>query len=90
MTQMDSGAYLLLVRLSKASRITVGRLGTFAFPRGWYVYAGSAMRGLSGRIARHRRSRKERHWHIDYLLACGAAELVECNAYPSAAGSAAP
>ena len=81
---MYSGSYLLLIRLSRASRITVGRLGTFDFRRGWYVYAGSAMRGLGGRIARHRRSRKKLHWHIDYLLACGAAELVECNAYPSA------
>jgi len=81
---MSSGSYLLLIRLSEASRITVGRLGAFDFPRGWYVYAGSAMRGLGGRMARHRRSRKKLHWHIDYLLACGAAQLVECNAYPSA------
>jgi sugar fermentation stimulation protein A len=30
---------------------------------------GSAMSGLSSRLARHRRKNKKIHWHIDYLTA---------------------
>ncbi len=31
----------------------IGALGTFDFPRGHYVYIGSALNGLEARIARH-------------------------------------
>ena len=64
----DSGLYQLLIRLNEARRITVGKLGTFDFPAGWYIYTGSAKRGLSARIGRHLRREKCLHWHIDYLL----------------------
>lgn len=63
----DEGSYLLLLKLDKEKRSQIGSLGMFAFRRGWYVYVGSAMRYLSARIARHTRSRKKLHWHIDYL-----------------------
>ncbi|MFH1537880.1 MAG: GIY-YIG nuclease family protein [bacterium] len=62
------GVYLLLIRLDKKKRIQVGRLGLFEFPPGWYVYAGSAMGGLAGRLKRHLRKHKKNQWHIDYLL----------------------
>ncbi len=55
--------------------MTVGRLGSFDFPAGLYLYTGSALNGLEGRINRHLRRDKKLHWHIDYLL--GAAEVVE-------------
>jgi Uri superfamily endonuclease len=37
---------------------------------GWYAYAGSALGsgGLQARLARHARTQKRLHWHIDYLL----------------------
>jgi sugar fermentation stimulation protein A len=64
----DRGSYLLLLELPHPRRITVGALGTREFPSGFYVYVGSAQRGLSRRIARHRRKPGQRpHWHIDYL-----------------------
>lgn len=69
------GTYHLLLHLPEPARIRVGRLGVFTFPRGWYVYTGSAMNGLEARIARHRRRRKKVHWHIGYLLR--HAEIVE-------------
>ena len=64
---------------TRAVRLRIGRLGTFDFPAGWYVYTGSAMNGLRARVARHLRrrtcppkppgrSRKRLHWHVDYLL----------------------
>jgi len=64
----DGGSYLVLARLSRRRLIQVGGLGGVRFPRGWYVYVGSAMRNLSARIARHCRRRKKLRWHIDYLL----------------------
>ena len=32
------------------------------------MYVGSAMNGLSARISRHVKRRKNKRWHIDYLL----------------------
>ena len=65
----DSGLYQLVLHLPGKLRIKVGGLGTFDFPAGFYVYTGSAKRGLSSRIQRHRSKVKKRFWHIDYLLA---------------------
>jgi len=65
---MVPGVYQLHLRLSNATQLTVGKLGTFVFPAGDYVYTGSALGGLEQRLTRHRRRRKKRHWHIDYLL----------------------
>ena len=79
----DSGAYCLLIRLRAESEAQIGRLGRFRFPQGYYVYCGSAMRGLAARIARHRRRAKNLHWHIDYLLALPSARLLGAAAYPS-------
>ncbi len=64
----DSGVYALLIHAAASQCIAVGALGSHRFPRGFYVYIGSAKVGLRGRIARHRRRNKRRHWHIDYLL----------------------
>ena len=65
----DSGLYQLVLHFPGKLRIKVGGLGTFDFPAGFYVYTGSAKRGLSSRIQRHRSEVKKRFWHIDYLLA---------------------
>jgi sugar fermentation stimulation protein A len=62
------GSYLITLHLAEPAAITIGALGTIDFKAGWYAYAGSAQRGLSARMARHlRRTRKARHWHLDYL-----------------------
>lgn len=65
------GTYALLLQLDADWQIAIGRLGVFCFPRGYYVYVGSALGsgGLAARLARHRRQQKRLHWHIDYLLA---------------------
>ncbi|MGB9620327.1 MAG: GIY-YIG nuclease family protein [Armatimonadota bacterium] len=65
------GAYQLLIRLDQDRTITVGRLGTFCFRAGYYVYTGSAMNGVESRVRRHLSSRKRIRWHIDYLLEHG-------------------
>ena len=68
----DRGSYLLIVKLLKTTAIKAGRLPKDVFPAGYYVYVGSAMRGLSSRLARHRRPNKKIHWHIDYLTAAAS------------------
>lgn len=74
---MSIVTYQLLIDLPRAARVTVGRLGTFRFPAGRYVYTGSARRNLEARIARHLRREKTLRWHIDYLLAAPGARVVE-------------
>jgi sugar fermentation stimulation protein A len=63
----DRGSYLLLLRLRREKTIQVGSLGRVSFPVGYYLYVGSAMQGLTARIAWHRRREKAPRWHIDYL-----------------------
>jgi Uri superfamily endonuclease len=65
------GTYALHLELERETIIAVGRLGTFRFPAGHYVYVGSALGsgGLAARLARHRRRDKKLRWHIDYVLA---------------------
>jgi sugar fermentation stimulation protein A len=64
----DSCLYQLVIRLRRKRFIEVGRLGRFAFPSGYYIYTGSARRGLESRTARHLRKEKRLRWHVDYLL----------------------
>lgn len=63
------GTYCLMIELLDKSRIRVGRLGTFDFPAGVYVYVGSALGGIPQRVGRHKSAEKKMRWHIDYLLA---------------------
>ena len=49
----DPGTYALVLHLSRTQTIRIGALGECKFPRGYYVYIGSAMNGLAARIARH-------------------------------------
>ena len=73
---MDSGHYLLVLRLSQPRELRVGALGEIRFLAGDYVYVGSAQRALAARVARHRRRHDKRfHWHIDSLR--DAAQWVE-------------
>lgn len=54
--------------LPEDSDIEIGKLGTFSFSKGFYVYTGSALSSLEGRIGRHLRKDKRLKWHIDYFL----------------------
>jgi Uri superfamily endonuclease len=75
-----SGVYRLTIRLARPAVIRVGRLGVFRFPAGQYVYCGSAQRNLPARVARHRRKRKPKRWHIDYLTTHPAATVIAVEA----------
>jgi len=66
----QTGTYILVLHVGQETETSIGRLGTFNFPSGYYLYAGSARGpgGLKARLARHLRERKQSRWHIDYLL----------------------
>lgn len=70
-TSMDlpraGGTYILALTLRQPRRMDIGKLGAYAFPAGCYLYVGSALGGLRGRVNRHLRANKRIHWHIDYL-----------------------
>ncbi len=73
------GIYNLIIKLSKDKEIRIGRLGTFVFHKGFYVYTGSAQNGLEKRINRHLSNNKKLHWHVDYLLSY--AKIIEILRY---------
>ena len=62
------GTYTLIISVLEPLCLKIGRLGAYEFPPGYYIYAGSALRGMDSRLKRHLRSDKRLHWHIDYLL----------------------
>jgi len=52
--------------------LKVGKLGIQRFPRGYYTYTGSALgvgsSSLKHRVLRHLKKKKQKFWHIDFLL----------------------
>jgi len=76
----SQGVYTLIIRVTKAEKLNVGRFGLHYFPVGYYTYTGSALgKGASTlrrRLTRHLNRRKKLRWHIDYLLNARSAETV--------------
>ncbi|NPA25111.1 MAG: GIY-YIG nuclease family protein [Deltaproteobacteria bacterium] len=68
-------SYQLSLEVFEAVTLQIGRLGSFTFRPGDYLYSGSARRGLKNRIDRHLRRKKKLRWHIDYLLHSPAVEI---------------
>ena len=66
------GTYCLCINVKEDKMIRIGALGELKFPKGKYIYVGSALNSLYPRLERHlKHSRGEHnitHWHIDYLL----------------------
>jgi Uri superfamily endonuclease len=73
---MEKGVYSLLIELKKNREIRIGNLGKFPFPKGFYIYTGSAFNGLEARIKRHLKKKKKKFWHIDYLLSDKNARII--------------
>ena len=69
--------YQLHIEVAGPILLTIGRLGTFDFPAGHYIYTGSARRAFEARIARHLRADKTLRWHIDYLLTAPGVRIVD-------------
>jgi Uri superfamily endonuclease len=71
------GTYCLIIHVCSDITIQVGKLGSFDFGKGFYVYVGSALNSLESRLKRHLSDDKKLFWHVDYLLADLNVELVE-------------
>ena len=70
-------SYQLFINLSQNIEIQIGKLGLFSFPKGTYVYTGSAKRNLNQRITRHFLMDNNLFWHIDYLLVNKYTKIME-------------
>ena len=68
---------MLIINVKKDTLVTVGALGEISFKRGLYAYVGSAQSNPEPRIKHHLKKKKPLFWHIDYLLASGAAEILK-------------
>lgn len=71
--------YQLLIEIDALVEVRIGRLGSFCFPAGLYMYTGSARRHLRARVLRHLAQHKKMHWHIDYLLAAPGVRIRAVN-----------
>ncbi len=67
----DPGTYALVLECSQRQIVQIGRWRAIETAPGYYVYVGSAFGpgGVRARVARHFRTAKSNHWHIDYLRA---------------------
>jgi sugar fermentation stimulation protein A len=83
----DSGSYIIILKLLRERRFSIGGPGKVTLKKGFYLYVGSAKANLTKRVERHRRLGKKNHWHIDYLrsaaefhvaLPIRASEDLEC------------
>jgi Uri superfamily endonuclease len=68
----EKGTYILLIFVTDVLKVSVGELGVKIFWPGYYTYTGSALgkgaSSLLNRLARHLKTAKKKHWHIDFLL----------------------
>lgn len=64
------GSYALVLANIVAQNISIGKLGTFMFPPGTYIYLGSGQGpgGLQARLNRYLFKPSKLHWHIDWLM----------------------
>ena len=70
-------SYQIHFIIEKPVVLRIGKLGTFEFPAGRYVYTGSARKNIEARISRHLSKKKRRRWHIDYLLVTPHARIIK-------------
>jgi Uri superfamily endonuclease len=66
---LGSGSYAIIFQLKADKNLRIGKLGKFSFPKGYYIYTGSAFGpgGLESRIHHHLKLSPKPHWHVDYL-----------------------
>ncbi|MGQ9818379.1 MAG: GIY-YIG nuclease family protein [Candidatus Kapaibacteriales bacterium] len=75
--QNNSGLYQLYIVVSKPTKITLTKFGDIIFPKGLYIYTGSAKKNLLQRINRHLKTKeKKTHWHIDFLLTSEQTKII--------------
>jgi Uri superfamily endonuclease len=71
------GIYVLIIKISTPTSLKIGALGKIAFSDSMYAYVGSAQSSIESRVKRHLRKEKPLFWHIDYLMADVAVNVVQ-------------
>jgi len=75
----QKGVYTLVISLQAKTSLRIKGRKCSILQRGYYAYTGSALgEGASSirkRVERHLKRRKNKHWHIDYLLADSKAKV---------------
>ncbi|HEW92369.1 MAG TPA: DUF123 domain-containing protein [Thermotogaceae bacterium] len=72
---MNKGSYLLIMNLPEEVNLKYGKRSK-SFEAGYYIYIGSAMNSLTGRINHHLSSEKKGRWHIDTFLKFSTIEYI--------------
>lgn len=73
-----------MIEVVRPVRVQVGRFGEYVFPKGMYIYTGSALRNFEARIRRHLSPVKKMRWHIDYLLTSPSVRVLEVRRFSDA------
>ncbi len=81
MKQQRFVTYQLILKVKKPITLTIGALGQCFFPKGTYIYTGSAKKNLEKRLQRHLKKDKPLRWHIDYLTTHEQVEIVEIRCF---------
>lgn len=76
--------YAIYLKLNRDENIQIGKLGTFSFKKGMYIYVGSAKRNIQARVRRHEKVVKPLKWHFDYLRPFG--EITKSITYENTNG----
>ena len=76
--------YQLLLRIRRPTCVSLRRGPGHQLMPGYYVYTGSARRGMAARVARHRRRDKPRRWHIDTLTRTSWIRVIGVRYSPAA------
>ncbi len=75
----QKGVYTLVIFLQAKTALRINGRKCSVLQRGYYAYTGSALgngaTSIRRRVERHLRKRKNKHWHIDYLLANSRAKV---------------
>ena len=63
------GTYCVQLHCKQGVGISIGKLGSFRFEAGYYLYVGSAFGpgGVHARLRHHCNVSLRPHWHLDYL-----------------------
>lgn len=78
---MTQGVYALIIENGEERYLQIGKLGTFLFLKGLYVYIGSALgktsTSLEHRLKRHLSPAKKNFWHIDFFLNFNNVKIIK-------------
>ncbi len=77
MKTLQGECYSIVLRVDVSRNLVIGKLGSYFFPSGYYIYTGRAVRGLEKRIQRHLNKKKNCHWHIDYMTVQKDIDVVQ-------------